>query len=117
MTTKIFNVDDGGAHWWIAADDHSDALNQWVQHMIDVHGYMDADHVISEFEEPEVMLIQPAAAAGIKIRSDDKEDSCPECGGRGKVPHYDRLLEVFQEDQKLPEKKRAKNGILACSEW
>lgn len=113
---RIFHVDDG-ADWWLAAEDHADAISRWVQNHVELNGYVSLAGVVEDFGEPEARVVQPTEAAGIKVRSDDETDCCSTCGGTGRVDHYDSLLLVFNKDQELPPKKRARNGVLCCSEW
>lgn len=116
MADQIYLVDDG-AEWWIAAEDRSDARSKWVQNCIASGSSATEAEAIELFGEPEIIVVPPAEAAGIEIRSGDKTDSCSHCGGTGRMGHYDSLLFVFNEDQKLPVEQRARHGVLHCTVW
>lgn len=105
---KLFRVDDG-SDYYIAATDHHEARTVWLKACFDSHGCTTEAEVIEGLGEPEITTIQPTEAAAITIMSDVKEDSCPNCGGRGKVPHYDSLLSVAKEG--------TEPRVLGCSEF
>lgn len=116
MARKVFEVDDG-CTYLIAAEDHAQARELWAQQMIEYGGCDTMAEVVSDYGDPDIRTIQPEELAGRQIQSDSEEDSCPKCGGRGKVPHFDSALKVFTDDEAADPKKRAKNGVLSCSEW
>lgn len=116
---RLFRVDDGCIYSIMAAD-HAAAKQLWHQHMLD-SGHTEKD-IAEDFDDPEVVVIQPSDAAGIMVTEEDltrcvRCASCPECGGLGRVPKQTPLLDLFRAEVLLPEEKRARNGILSCSEW
>lgn len=111
----IYRVDDG-AVWHIDAKDHADARHKWVAVCME-QGYTDEAVILEDFNEPKIGLVQLTAAARIKVRDEEHRVSCPTCGTPGAVMAERSLLEVWQKNQALPEEKRAKHGVLCCSEW
>lgn len=110
----IFCVDDG-ATYWISAIDAVAARKQWMATLAD-EGY-DAVGAVADLGEPVIRKLQLTEAAGVSVRDDDHTKQCPECCGTGVVVAERTLLEVWQEDNKLPPERQAKHGVLACSEW
>ncbi len=106
MTDGIYRLDDGGAIFHIAADSREEARNKWAD-------YLEGD--VSE--EPEVTRVQLTEAVGVMVTDDELRTQCSKCGTLDALPAERSLLEVWQEDNKLPAEKRAKHGILCCSEW
>lgn len=106
----IFRLDDGGATFHINAIDHDDALKKWTSHMAD-------DCASDDYDDPEITKLQLTEAASVMVRDDDYTAPCPTCGTSNMVPAERSLLEVWQQDNALPADKRARHGILCCSEW
>lgn len=109
MTTRIYRLDDGGAIFHITANDRNEAREQWVSYM--------SDNMETDYEDPEITLVQLAEATKIMVTDDEHRASCPTCGTPDAVPKERSLLEVWQENNGLPAEKRARYGILCCSEW
>lgn len=112
---SIYRVDDG-AIWHIDAEDHADVRRKWVGVCLD-QGYVDEAAVLADFDAPRIARVQLTAAARIKIRDEEHRAACPTCGTPDAVEAERSLLEVWQENQALPEEKRARHGVLCCSEW
>lgn len=107
----IFRIDDGGAIYHVNADDHDAALFQWSAQCRD--DGCDTD----DMDAPEIRRLQLSEAAGVMVRDDDYTAPCPTCATPNMTHKERSLLEVWQNDNALPPKKRARHGILCCSEW
>ncbi len=104
---RVFRVDDG-AIYHVLAVDHADARAVWVETLIASGCAATEADALRDYDEPEITVVQPTDAAGVRVMSPDKEDNCPNCGGRGKVAHYDSLLDIARGGER---------GAVCCSEW
>jgi hypothetical protein len=111
---RLFQVDDG-CIYYLMAEDHTRARKRWMAQLLD-QGEAEAT-MMEDRGEPVIIPVDPTKAASISVRIDDTQITCPRCAGLGTLPGDRSLLDLFHEEMRLPEARRARNGILSCSEW